>query len=466
MKIFHIRKTILALALVFFFTLGAFAASAGSLEEPVVDVTAGSAAGSLVSTLDPPLAQLVTEVLGRNPDLARLRAATVAAELRAPQVRALPDPIVSLSAFLLTPETRVGPQEASAAISQRFPWFGKLALREREALYRATASRAEVEAKSLELVTEARRLVYELAFLAAQQGVVENDRATLAHFEEIARARYASGVGLEQAPIKLQAEISKDDNRLLEIRQRRATLEASLEALRGAGGGREAAAPLLQMELAAPSLPPMPTLLLVRLGDVARQNRPEIARANALIAAAETASEIARAEFRPDVTLGLGYTAVGGRDDAAGRAMPPTGNGRDILALTVGVNLPIWRRKLQAGVDEAAARSTLAAEELRAVETRIDQSLAELAARLPLTLDQVRLFENLLLPQAETALDSALSAYSSGALGAIDLLDAERILLEARIGTARLRADYLIALARLEGALGAPLLGLKSGDTP
>ena len=63
MKIFHIRKTILALALVFFFTLGAFAASAGSLEEPVVDVTAGSAAGSLVSTLDPPLAQLVTEVL-------------------------------------------------------------------------------------------------------------------------------------------------------------------------------------------------------------------------------------------------------------------------------------------------------------------------------------------------------------------------------------------------------------------
>jgi outer membrane protein TolC len=400
-----------------------------------VRVEAAAPADALIASLEPPIAELATEVLSRNPDLARLRSVAMAAAARAPQVRSLPDPMASLTAFLLTPETRVGPQQATATLSQRFPWFGKLALRERAALYRSAAARAEVEARRLTLVTE-----------------------TLVHYEEVARGRYASGVGLEQAVVKLQAEISKDDLRLLEIGHRRAGLVAALAALRD----RDPDAPLPLFEPAAG--PTLPELDLDRWSQEARSRRPEMIRARALVAAARAGGELAQKEYKPDFTLGLGYTLVGRREDGPGRVQPPPGNGDDIVGVTLGVNLPVRRRRLVAGLAEAAAREGAADEMLRAVEAGIDQVLGELAARLPLTDDQLQLFDRLLITQAEEALRSADAAYAAGAASALDLLDAERVLLDVRIGAARLQSDYLIALARLEGALGAPLANLQKGD--
>ena len=81
-----------------------------------------------------------------------------------------------------------------------------------------------------------------------------------------------------------------------------------------------------------------------------------------------------------------------------------------------------------------------------------------------MTLDQLALFDDLLILQAEEALRSAEAAYASGSQSALDLLDAERVLLEVRIASARARADSLILHARLEGALGAPVEVLLNGD--
>jgi len=431
--------------------------SAAAESEPATVPPA--AADTLLASLSPPFAALAGEVLDRNPDLARVRALAAAAEARAPQARSWPDPMASLTAFALTPETRVGPQLASASVAQRFPWFGKLELRERQALLAAEEARQAVEAKRLALITESRRLAYELAFLDEQARIVGEDRATLVHYEELARARYASGVGLEQAVIKLQAEITRDDNRLLEIANRRAMLRASLDALRD----RPAGAPLPELALPA-AIDRLTPLAEDRLRERALALRPEIGGAKSRIAAAEVAGELAKKEYRPDWTLGLGYTVVGERRDAPGRVMPPPDNGDDIVGVTLGVGLPVHRARLEAGIVEAAARTAAAEEELRSTVTGIEQSLAELASRLPLLDDQLDLFTGRLATQAAEALRSAESAYSAGSIGALDLLDAERVLLEVRIGTARLKTDSLIARARLEGAVGAPLSTALSGD--
>jgi outer membrane protein TolC len=446
---------------------GAFLASAiwaqPAIEHPPLsapaappDVTATPAAAALVASLPPPVAELAAEVLARNPDLARARREAVAAALRAPQVSALPDPMATLTPFLASPETRVGPQQLAAGISQRFPWFGKLALREQAALYAAAAARAEAEGRAVALVTETRRLYYDLAFLAAQEAAVRADRTTLEHYEEVARARYSSGVGLEQAVVKLQAEITRDDNRLLDIAVRRAALVASFDALRA----REQGAPLPAFAL--PQEPAIPELSFARLSRLALTARPEVARERARMAEATTMVELAKKEYFPDVTLGLNYTLVGRRDDAVGRAMPPEGNGDDVVGLTAAVNLPVWRRRLEAAVEEATQRELAAQEGLRGVATDIERSLGDLLHRIPLTAEQHGLFEDILTVQAEEALRSAESAYAAGNLGALDLLDAERVLLEVRIAAARTLADLAIAVARLEGAVALPLTAVES----
>jgi len=397
-----------------------------------------------------PLRLLVGEVLARNPELASLAAQASAAEQVAPQVRALPDPMAALTAYLLTPETRVGPQRVMASLSQRFPWFGKLALREQAALYGTAAARARLEARRLELVTETRRLAWEIAFLDAWAAITRQDRETLAHYEELARARYASGVGLEQAVVKIQAEITKDDNRLLEITRRRVTLVASMNALRD-----------------LPQDTPLPPLALpasvevrldvARLRDEALARRPELVVAQAEIDRAATMIELAHKDYYPDVTAGLTYALVTGRDDAAGRQMPPPDNSQDVLGLSGAVNLPIWKEKLAAGVEEAVARRLAAEEAKRSVVTRIDGALGDLAQRLPLIWRQVRLFNDVLLIQAEQSLRSAEAGYAAGTLGALDLLDAERVLLEVRIAAARADADHAVAQVALEGAVATPL---------
>ncbi len=418
----------------------------------VVD-TNGLPSDAIVASLnDEVLRLLVEEILLRNPRLAARRAAARAAEERAPQVRALPDPMAGLTLFLLTPETRVGPQEAGVALSQKFPWFGKLRLKEQASLYAAAAARFRVEAIRLDLITEARRLYFELAFLDQQERIVGEDRATLEHYEQLARARYASGVGIGQAVIKIQAEITRADTRLLEIATRRAAVGAVVNALRD----RPEHTPVHVEPLATP---PEVSLDVESLRTQALIGRPEIAEADAGIMRAERLIELAKKGYRPDVTVGLNYTLVGNREDAAGRANPPQGNGDDILGITGAVNLPIWREKLAAGVEEAVQSRLSADEGRRSVIASIEGSLGDLASRIPLTWDQLYLYDDVLTAQAEQSLLSAEAAYAAGNLNSLDLLDAERVLLNVRISAERLRADYGIALARLEGTVAGPLVG-------
>ena len=395
---------------------------------------------------DPALRSLVADILERNPELAAAAARARAAALRGPQVRSLPDPTVGVTAFLAPPETRVGPQRLMVSVAQRLPWLGKLALGERAAALESMALAADLEARRVDLVTEARRLWYELAFLRRYQEIAEEFRRHLSQHEEIARTRYATGVGPGQGVIKLQAEITRVDSQLLDIRDRRAGLTARL------GGLRDRPAAELPADAALPRLAP----LAVERHDLERRAlelRPELAAVAARIARAAALEELAEKQFKPDFSVGLTYTAVERRQDQPGRLQPPPGNGDDVFGIQGGLSLPVRRARLRAGLDEARELRHAADETERAVRARIAADLDELTDRIPLGWRQLRLLEDVLIVQAEEALDSARAGYVAGTLNALDLLDAEHVLFGARIAVARAAADYAIYLARLEGVV-------------
>lgn len=182
-----------------------------------------------------------------------------------------------------------------------------------------------------------------------------------------------------------------------------------------------------------------------------------MAEAQLMVEAAAVRVELSKKDSRPDFTVGLNYALVGTRDDLAGRLNPPEGNGDDILGLSGGINLPIWRKKRAAGVEEAV-QLRLAAEELRrALTAEIDGDLGDLARRIPLMQEQLVLFDEVLSVQAEESLHSAEAAYASGTANALDLLDAERVLFGVRIAAERARVDLAITAAKLEGVLATPL---------
>lgn len=393
------------------------------------------------------LSRYIDEAIYANPGIWESEHLWRAALERIPQVSALPDPMFSITQFIQKPETRVGPQETMLSLSERFPWFGKLDARGEMALRDALAASERYQARIRDVVLAVKRAYYDLAFLDEAIRITEQDRELLGHFEEIAQTRYATGKGIQQAVIKIQAEISKDDDRLLLLRQQRATVAANLNTLRD----RPAHASI-------PRVPPLnaPKVEtdLQGLYAAGRANRHELKAARYQIEKGDQAIRLAKKEYFPDLTVGFSYTFVDDRKDFAGKLIPPEDNGRDAYAIMLGFNIPLWEGKLMSGVREAREVRRASERSYDNVENSMEFSIRDAVLRTETSFDQLGLFRRVLIPQAEQALSSTEAAYATGQLNALDLLDSERFLLNVRLSHARLNSDYLKALADVERAIG------------
>ena len=94
--------------------------------------------------------------------------------------------------------------------------------------------------------------------------------------------------------------------------------------------------------------------------------------------------------------------------------MPLPGDGKDSYAVSVGLTLPLFRRKYDAGIREAAERVSAARLAYRDSTSTMEAEIRSLTFRIENIERQIRLFESTLVPQAEQALESTLAAYANG----------------------------------------------------
>lgn len=387
---------------------------------------------------------LLTEILERNPGIAELEARMSAAGSRSSAVRKLPDPTAEVTAFLLPPETRVGPQRFAARLNQRLPGGGKRGISEKAADFERRALAAEIQVLRLQLISEARRLVAELGYLDEARRIIARDHTTLEHYEELARSRYASGEGLQMDAIQLQAEMSRLESRQTEFDERRAGVVAEINRLRDRSGE-----PVdLEVPVAAPSV----DLDWDRLRNLALVTRPELTVDMARIERSGALIDLAGKGRSPDFSVGLTYAYVDRRTD-----VDVPNNGQDVLGISGGITIPLWKTGNDAEI-EAATQMQLAEEaSRRSTITGIQRQLEDLRGRIPEIKRRLALLEDILPIQSEQALASAESAYAAGRVDALALLDAERLLLDVRLTAARSRTDLAIALIDLEAAVAAPV---------
>ncbi len=396
---------------------------------------------------EPDLRGYVTEALERTPAVLESRARYRAARERVPQVTALPDPVLSFTQALRSLETRVGPQTNAVTLSQDFPWIGTLDLRGRVALQQAAAQYHRHQAQRRDIVAQVKQAFYELAYVDAALGLAHEERLLLEHYETLASTRYATGQGLQQAVIKLQAEITRIINRRHQLDRQRLTQAAHLNALRD----RPAQDPV---PTSRPLERPLVAVDRAELYELGHRHRQELQAAAALVRGSERSIELARKRGRPSFTASVGVLNVGRRDDPAGIALPPPDNGRNAVTVSLGVSLPLWRGKYRAGVEQAAAELLAHRHQRAAARNAMERGVQDAVVRLE-TLDrQVELLDTVLIPQTEEALRATEAAYETGQLAVLDLLDSERMLIGIRLMRARYVSDWLIALSDLERAVG------------
>ena len=398
---------------------------------------------------DPALAGLIEESLQRNPGLKRARLDSEAERYRIAQVTARPDPKLGITWHGRKPETRTGPQTGTLSVSQEFPWPGKLADRGRIATAVAEARHEAARVGEARVVLRVKNSYYDLGYLERAIAVIDEEEQLLRHYESVAQARYAQGLGPQQAAVRLQAEITRILNRRYELVRRRLEVIATLNALRDS--------PAVAPVTVSPALePPEVRIDGVRLQSIGRNLRPEVRAARLLVQSDRDRVRLAQRRYWPDIVLGASWGKVADRRDFAGRSAPPPDNGKDVYSLTVGVNIPVYRARYDAAVEEANARLEGARANHRDAIVEVGLAVRAAELRLAMVDEQMALFETALIPQAEQALSLAEAAYSTGTAAIVDLLDSEQVLFEVRLGLARLKSDYMKALAEMEWAIGSP----------
>ena len=153
---------------------------------------------------EPALRDYVSRALGSNPALAEAEARYRAALEQVPQVTALPDPMVTFTQAIRSVETRVGPQDNAVMLSQAFPWFGTLDLKGQMAVKAAAAAAETWAAKQRDVIAQVKTAYDGLGYVDGAVGIAEEEQSLLAHYERLAEDRYASGLGLQQAVIKIR----------------------------------------------------------------------------------------------------------------------------------------------------------------------------------------------------------------------------------------------------------------------
>lgn len=383
----------------------------------------------------------------RHPALLASRAHYQAARRRVPQVTALPDPTVNVSQALRSVETRVGSQTGGITVTQSLPWFGARDLRGRVALSEADAQLLRLQAEEREVIARVKRTFYDIAYLDAALRLLEEERSLLGHYETLARARYSTGQGLQQAVIRLQAELTRIADRERQLTRQRRTLAVNLNTL--CARSPETAVPQV------PAIePPAVSLDRAHLLDLGERHRQELRAATALIEASEDAVELAGMNFRPRFTASLALMKVAGRDPADVLGPLPPDNGKNSLSVSVGVSLPVWKESYRAGVEEAGHRLTANRRRLEEAQDAMENAVELAMIRVETIEEQLALLETVLIPQTEETLHATETAYETGLVGVLDLLDSERVQLDVLRMRARYVSDFLIALADLERGIG------------
>lgn len=400
---------------------------------------------------DPRLADLIDRLLHDNPSLLAAVARADAAAARPESAGALPDPELTYRWFARTPETRVGPQEHALELMQALPGPGKRGLDAERAQATADADRSDAEARALSLVAALKRMWYDLAALQETLQVNLEEQRLLERFEEMTRGRYAQGQGSRQGVIRVQTEIS----RLLETEaDLRGRLETHLHHISDLIGSEEHGLGIGPIELELPD----PAFDRLELEERWLDVHPRVVAARARVEAAGLEAERRSVENRPNFKVGLGYTFVGRREDPAGIAMPPEDNGKDVLALSVGVSLPLGRDRIRAGVAEATDRRRAGEQELRAARNEVAHAIQEALVRLDALVKRAHLYRDVILPQSAESLAAAEDEYAAGRGGLTEMLEAARTLFRARTMEARLVSDVWIALTDLELATGTRVM--------
>lgn len=386
------------------------------------------------------LQQLIDEALQANPEIRVLAERLEALEHKVLPAGSLPDPILgfTLMNYPLTKNPfdigRIPMTQTQVSYSQKIPYPGKLRLSKEVAGWSVKIGTEELAEKRVAIASLVRDAYLRLYLIGRSLEITEQNKSVLKEFIRIAETKFEVGKGLLQDVLKARVALSRLHSKIAQLRQQKSTTKARINTI-------------LNRDIHSPLGDPAPLQITSIVSDFnisldeAYSNRPELRAADAMIQKNITSVDLARKNFMPDYTVRFAY---GFRYDEV-----------DFWTLGVSFNLPFFNRgSLREKLAEKEAQKRVA-EAVRLVKRNkvaleIRKSLDEIT-RLD---QQLRLYREAIIPQAEMSLESAVSGYQVGKIDFLALLDSQITLFNLELELERLLVEREMSAIALDAARG------------
>jgi outer membrane protein TolC len=297
----------------------------------------------------------------------------------------------------------------------------------------------------------------------------------------------------ENELLRVQIELSTVQDRLDGLNQIRPTLSAKLSEALGRVASEVFSWP---QEAPLPPAPPPTDEVLTAI----RRGNPDLNALDYRIESRANQVKLARMKGYPDFTVGIDYTTVSGsRKIRPDRPYPSSLNatrrllsgtsagtsgtvidlysvanmnepmsyrsgGRDNIMFSIKVNVPVWRKRIRAGIEESKLMEKVAEGEKQRKNLSLDSAAHMALFGMKDALRRFNFYEDSLLPKAQQSYESLQSAFGTGdtATDFLDLLDSIRLLLDFELEQIRAARDLHISASKLELILGGPWIENES----
>lgn len=388
------------------------------------------------------LADLIKEAQSKNPEILAARKRWEASKARVPQAGALDNPSVGI-AFEKIPRSTFQLNNTMAddrmlSVQQMFPFFGKLPLKKKMAVVEAQMAASEYKDKELEIVKEVKSAYYDL-FMNYQE--IELSRQSLGLLEAIAKiteARYSVGDMPQEEVFKLQLESAKLSTNIINLEQEKLSQQTRVNTLLSRSPEGPLGVPYLNEDISFRAD-------IKELYQATLLNQPELIIFSYAIEKNKYARDLAKKSFFPDMMAAFTQRGI-----ASGMYGP--------WDLMLSFSLPLWFwTKQRYEVREAIANLEEAKSAYEAMKNKAFQETKEMYTKIEIARNKVNLFRNNLIPVLESSIASSLSAFQSGRLDFMLLIDSQRMLIEAKMDYYKALVEYNMNVAELERTVGLDL---------
>jgi outer membrane protein TolC len=375
--------------------------------------------------------QFAEELRTNHPALAAAAARTNAAAASLAAVRTWGDPTLKAGVMAAEEMMRAEDGDIEYGIEQKLPLWGKPKLARNVARAELAVEMADSEMRFQELRSELAKALFRTAFAQRTIAIGDQDLAYLQTLAETTEASYGVGGSSQFDLLQIQNERAR---RAEQLKTDGAKLTHEHLALNR----------LLNRELSAAwpplELPPLagPVFYNQRLVDFAVKNEPRLRMMGEQIRQAEAMVAETRRMRLPEVMVG-----------AESRNYSGNGEWRQ-AEFMLSFNLPLFNRsKYRADIQRNEARLKTVEAETMNYTLAVREEVHGLTVKIDAARREAVLYRDEIIPRSETALASARAAWESGRGMFRDVLDARRMLLEARLMFARAVSEQYQMMSEL-----------------